>query len=127
VYHKLSDIYIFALWTNAIKRGSMSIKPNKKIDVVKEEIALPDDINKLNKMMDSLYKKISELEGKISERSEGLSEFYQSNIRQNRVTYIKEDDEIYKKAKNVDNLVNEYNNACIMIELIEKKIDKQSH
>ncbi len=105
----------------------MSIKPNKKIDVVKEEIALPDDINKLNKMMDSLYKKISELEGKISERSEGLSEFYQSNIRQNRVTYIKEDDEIYKKAKNVDNLVNEYNNACIMIELIEKKIDKQSH
>jgi len=105
----------------------MSIKPDEKIDVVKEGIDLPEDINELNKMMDSLYEKISELEGKIGDRSEDLSEFYQSNIKQNRVSYIKEDDEIYKKAKNVDNLVNEYNNACILIELIEKKIDKKRH
>ena len=63
----------------------MSTKPDEKIDVVKEGIDLPEDINELNKMMDSLYEKISELEGKIGDRSEDLSEFYQSNIKQNIV------------------------------------------
>ena len=105
----------------------MSIKPDEKIDVVKEGIPLPEDINELNKMMDSLYEKISDLEGKIGDRSKDLSEFYQGNIKQNRVSYIKEDDEIYQKAKNVDGLVNEYNNACILIDLIEKKDRKEKH
>lgn len=102
----------------------MSIKLNEKIDIVNEEIDLPNDINKLNDMMNSLYEKISYLEGKIGTRSKDLSEFYQTNVKQNRVSYIKEDDEIHEKSKKVDSLVNEYNNACILIELIEKRIEK---
>ncbi|MBN2879326.1 MAG: hypothetical protein JXN65_06800 [Clostridia bacterium] len=100
----------------------MSIKLEEKTEDMARDTKFPDNIEELNKLMDSLYEKISLLEGNISARSEDLTEFFQSNIRQNRISYIREDDEIYAKAKNVDTLVNEYNNACIMIELIEKKI-----
>lgn len=104
----------------------MSIKLDNKNDIFENELDFPDDINELNNMRDTLYRKMNALTGKISERSENLTELYQGNIKQNRVPYIKQDDEVYEKAKEVDDLVNEFNNTCILIELIEKKIDKQS-
>ena len=104
----------------------MSIKLHDKNISKPEEVKFPDGINELNKMCDELYEKMSSLAEQISDGSEDLTEFYQNNIKQNRVSYIKEDDEVYEKAKNVDNLVNEFNNTRILIELIEKKIEKHN-
>lgn len=104
----------------------MSIKLDDKNISLTEEMDFPDSIEELNKMRDDLYEKMGSLAGDISEGSEDLTEFYQNNLKQNRVSYIKEDDEVYEKAKNVDNLVNEFNNTRILIELIEKKIEKHN-
>lgn len=104
----------------------MSIKLGEKIDNIKDDINFPDDVDELDQMRDSLYEKMGYLAGKIDDRTQDLTEFYQSNIKQNRVSYIKEDDDVYEKAKNVDNMVNEFNNTRILIELIEKKIDKSN-
>lgn len=102
----------------------MSIKLDDKNISLAGEIDFPDSIDELNKMRDNLYGKMSSLAEDISDGSEDLTELYQNNIKQNRVSYIKEDDEVYEKAKNIDNLVNEFNNTRILIELIEKKIEK---
>ena len=103
----------------------MSIKLGEKHEKKEKELNFPDDIDELNKMRDSLYEKMNSLTGKISDKSEGLTEYYQNNIKQNRTSYINADDAVYEQAKKVDNLVNEFNNTRILIELIEKKIEKQ--
>lgn len=104
----------------------MSIKLDDKNISLIDDVNFPDSINELNKMRDNLYEKMSSLAEDISDGSEDLTEFYQNNIKQNRASYIKEDDEVYEKAKDVDNLVNEFNNTRILIELIEKKIEKHN-
>jgi len=104
----------------------MSIKLDDKNIGLIDEMDFPDSVDELNKMRDNLYKKMNSLGVEISDGSEELTEFYQNNIRQNRVAYIKENDEVYEKAKDVDNLVNEFNNTRILIELIEKKIEKHN-
>jgi len=104
----------------------MSIKLDDKNISLIDEMDFPDSVDELNKMRDNLYQKMNSLGVKISDGSEDLTEFYQNNIKQNRVSYVKEDDEVYEKAKDVDNLVNEFNNTRILIELIEKKIEKHN-
>lgn len=102
----------------------MSTKIIEKINSLPDNFDFPDDIDELNEMRDYLYKKMSSLDATIINKSENLTEFYQNNIKQNRAAYIKDDKKAYSSAKKVDNLVNEYNNTCILIELIEKQIEK---
>jgi len=103
----------------------MSIKLEDKIKSLNRELNFPEDIDELNQLRDELYIKMSDLDRSIRSKSEGLTEIYHSNIRQNRTSYGNKDDKMYEQTKKVDNLVNEYNNTQILIELIEKKIDKQ--
>ena len=126
MYDSLKTILLLAYIKKGLEESHMSVTLDGKTENLKSKTDFPNDIKKLSKTRDSLYEKIDFLTERISEYTNDLAEFYKKSIGESSVLYIEENDNIYQKAKRVDNLVNEFNDTRILIELIEKKIEKHN-
>lgn len=115
----LNSVYLFV---HIGRSNIMSDVMNKKISSIMATGDMPKDPIEIKELLENLYTKAYDITTIIDSDSSDLADMYKYTLKQERIAYDNDESNVYVHAKKIDELVNEYTNIMIMVELLEKKL-----